>query len=71
MHESTFNYLAPTDKQKDDMAIVHGKFMELVFGMDQFIPDGSDKTYLIRKLREVAMWANVAITRNPDGSSRS
>ena len=25
----------------------------------------------LRKLREVAMWANVAITRQPDGAPRS
>jgi hypothetical protein len=71
MHESTFNYLAPTDKQKEDMAIVRGKFMELYFGIDGFIPDGPDKTYMIRQLREVAMWANIAITRQADGSPRT
>jgi hypothetical protein len=27
-------------------------------------------TYILRKLREVGMWANVSITRNPDGSPR-
>jgi len=38
--------------------------------LDQYVPDGPDKTYLLRKLREIAMWANVAITRNADGSPR-
>lgn len=71
IHESTFNYLQPTDKQKEDMAIVRAKFMELAFGIDGFIPDGPDKTYLVRKLRECAMWANIAITRQPDGSPRT
>lgn len=70
MHESTFNYLKPTDKQVEDMAIVRSKFMELMFGIDGFIPEGPDKTYLIRKLREVAMWANIAITRQADGAPR-
>lgn len=71
LHSSTYEYLQPTDKQKEDMAVVRGKFTELVFGMDVFIPDGPDKTYLIRKLRECAMWANVAITRHADGSPRT
>ena len=29
------------------------------------------ETYALRKFREVAMWANIAITRNPDGSPKS
>jgi len=39
--------------------------------IDQFMPDGPDKTYALRQLREVAMWVNIGITRNPDGSARS
>lgn len=35
------------------------------------LPDGPDKTFILRKLRTVAMWANVAITRNSDGSPRT
>ena len=38
---------------------------------EALIPDGPDKTYMLRKFREVAMWANIAITRNPDGSPRT
>jgi hypothetical protein len=38
--------------------------------LDAFVPEGPDKTYLMRKLREVAMWANVAVTRQPDGTPR-
>jgi hypothetical protein len=71
LHESTFGYIAPTDKQKEDMAIVRAKFMELTFAIDSFIPEGPDKTYMLRHLRECAMWANIAITRNPDGSPRA
>ena len=39
--------------------------------LDELVPDGPDKTYLFRKLREAAMWVNVAITRGPDGSPRT
>lgn len=70
MHDSTFQYLKPTEAQQDamkqarDAADVYSKVLGSV------IPDGPDKTYLLRKLREVAMWANIAITRQPDGSPR-
>jgi hypothetical protein len=39
--------------------------------LDAELPDGPDKTYAIRSLRTVAMWVNVSITRNPDGSPRT
>jgi hypothetical protein len=39
--------------------------------LDVELPDGSDKTHVLRKLRTVAMWANIAITRQPDGAPRS
>jgi hypothetical protein len=38
--------------------------------LEHHVPDGPDKTYLLRKLREVAMWVSVAITRLPDGTPR-
>jgi hypothetical protein len=38
--------------------------------LEMNLPDGADKTYCLRKLREIAMWVNVAITREADGSPR-
>lgn len=70
MHESTFSYLKPTDEQLSKMAIVRGEFLNCVMGLDTHIPDGPDKTFLMRQLRTCAMWANVAITRQPDGAPR-
>lgn len=70
MHETTFEYLNPTDEQKAQMAIVRAAAKEFCDVLEANIPDGPDKTYVIRKHRENAMWANVAITRNPDGSPR-
>jgi hypothetical protein len=32
------------------------------------LPPEPDKTYVLRQLRDRAMWANVAITRQPDGT---
>jgi hypothetical protein len=34
------------------------------------LPDGPDKTFILRTHRQNAMWVNVAMTRHPDGSPR-
>ena len=70
MHSSTFEYLKPTDNQVNEMATVRAAFANCTKEIMPLIPDGPDKTYLLRKLRECAMWANVAITRNADGTPR-
>jgi len=70
LHKSTFQYLNPTDAQKATMQVLRAAFSDLVSNVEDNVPDGPDKTYIIRKLRECAMWANVAITRQPDGSPR-
>lgn len=70
MHSSTYEYLKPTDGQIARMATmreaakVYGETLET-------LPDGPDKDYLIRRHRETAMWVNVAITRQSDGTPRS
>jgi hypothetical protein len=71
LHSSTFEYLKPTDVQLLCMTRVRSYFAEFVSHIDDQLPDGPDKTYVMRQLRDCAMWANVAITRNPDGSPRS
>jgi hypothetical protein len=53
------------------MAQARSAFAELTVELDNIIPDGPDKTYMLRQLRDCAMWANIAITRNPDGSPRT
>lgn len=37
----------------------------------ELLPEGPDKTYTLRKLREVAMWVNIGITRQSDGTPRT
>lgn len=71
MHDSTYGYLKPTEQQLELMsrlreaAKVYGDFL------DDNVPEGPDKTYVIRKHRENAMWVNVAVTRLPDGTPRT
>ena len=39
--------------------------------LESELPEGPDKTFVIRNHRSNAMWANVAITRLPDGTPRT
>lgn len=71
MHDSTFEYLKPTDEQMGHMATARAAFADLHGVLAGVLPPGPDATYVVRKLRECAMWANVAITRHPDGSPRT
>ena len=71
MHDTTFEYLKPTEMQTAVMLEVRQASKEYAQKLTTLLPDGPDKTYLMRQLREVAMWANIAITRNPDGSPRT
>lgn len=70
MHASTFEYLKPTDVQVETMARVREAAKAFCEVLERELPNGPDKTYIIRKHRENAMWANVAITREADGAPR-
>lgn len=71
LHPSTFEYLKPTDKQMSDLAVCRGTTADYAKFLEGSLPEGPDKTYIIRKLRELAMWVNVCITRHADGSPRA
>lgn len=70
MHSTTFDYLKPTEKQIEDMTLLREAARVYAEKLTIVLPDGPDKTYAMRKLREVAMWVNVSVTRQPDGSPR-
>jgi hypothetical protein len=70
MHPSTFEYLEPTEAQKATMGEVRLSFARLAADLDRLLPDGADKTFVLRQLRTCGMWANVAITREADGTPR-
>jgi hypothetical protein len=70
MHPSTYEYLKPTDHQLESMAQVRAAAKVYSDVLDTLLPDGPDKTFVLRAHRSNAMWANVAITRQPDGSPR-
>jgi hypothetical protein len=70
MHKTTYEYLKPTDQQMSSMAAVREAAKAYSDTLETHVPSGPDLTYILRKLREVGMWANLSITRNPDGSPR-
>jgi hypothetical protein len=70
LHHTTFDYLKPSEDQTYTMERARTCAADYAFVLETLLPDGPDKTYALRKLREVAMWANIAITRNADGSPR-
>lgn len=70
MHPSTFEYLKPTDEQIECMARVRAAAKAFNDVLEKELPEGPDKTFTIRNHRSNAMWANVAITRLPDGTPR-
>ena len=69
MHTSTYDYLEPTAQQAAVMHRVRGA-AKLFADVLETLPDGPDKTFAIRNHRTTAMWANAAITRQPDGTPR-
>jgi len=69
-HASTYEYLKPTDEQMETMARVRAAAKAFNDVLDAELPDGPDKTFVIRSHRSNAMWANVAITRQADGTPR-
>lgn len=70
MHPSTYDYLKPTPAQIDAMSKVRAAARDYSAVLEAQLPEGPDKTFIIRGHRANAMWANVAITRLPDGTPR-
>jgi hypothetical protein len=71
MHPSTYEFLKPTDEQIEQMNRVRVAARVYSEVLEAELPEGPDKTFVIRNHRSNAMWANVAITRLPDGTPRS
>lgn len=70
MHPSTYEYLKPNDDQLERMARVRAAAKAYGDVLAAELPEGPDKTFVIRGHRSNAMWANVAVTRLPDGTPR-
>lgn len=71
MHPSTFEYLKPTDGQLTTMEKLRAAAKVYCDALEAALPDGPDKTFIIRAHRANAMWVNVAVTRQADGAPRT
>lgn len=71
MHPSTYEYLKPTEDQIACMITVREAAKIYSNVLEAVLPEGPDKTFVIRNHRSNAMWANIAITRLPDGTPRT
>lgn len=70
LHPSTYQYLLPTDDMKVQMAKVREAAKVYSDVIEANLPDGPDKENILTNHRSNAMWANVAITREADGTPR-
>ena len=68
---TTFDYLKPTPGQIEQMQALRANAKLYAQAIQDYVPEGPDKTYILRQLRTVAMWVNVALTRWHDGAPRS
>ena len=60
MHPSTYEYLKPTDDQMETMTELREAAKAYGDALENLLPEGPDKTFVIRAHRSNAMWANVA-----------
>lgn len=70
LHETTFEYLMPTDHQLSEMRELRTGFALLSGLVDKVLAEGADKDHVQRLLRTAGMWANVAVTRDASGAPR-
>jgi hypothetical protein len=71
IHRTAFEYLKPTDQQIKVMAAAREAALNYSIALENLLPEGPDKTYVLRTIRTAAMWANIAITRTAEGSPRT
>jgi len=70
LHRTTFEYLKPSDEQVKVMGLLRTAARQYSDMLEEFLPPGPDKTFILRQHRQNAMWVNVAVTRHADGSPR-
>jgi hypothetical protein len=70
LDKATFDYLQPTSAQVKKMQLLRDAAAAYGAALAVYLPEGPDKTFAIRNHRTTAMWANVAITRQSDGTPR-
>jgi len=59
-----FEYIEPTEEQKNFMRLFRAKFQALYEEIDNSMTDSRDKSLCLTKLEESSFWLNKAITHN-------
>jgi hypothetical protein len=70
MHETTFDYLKPTEAQLAKMTAFRKAFSDLAQEIGDAVPESRYRSLTLTSLEEAAMWINKAITRHGDGKPR-
>lgn len=70
LHLATFEYLKPTSDQSVTMDMIRRAAAEYADILDALLPGGPGKLDVLNRVREAAMWANVHVTREEDGTPR-
>ena len=63
--------MRPSDTQTQVMEQLRSAAKVYAGQLERLLPEGADKTYTLRKLRDVTMWTNVCLLRQADGSPRA
>lgn len=61
--ENRFTYHKPDDRAINQMQVLRQNAWELAVTINNFVPDGREKSLAITALEEVVMWANAGIAR--------
>lgn len=69
MHDSTMNYLQPTDEQLAQLNKIRGEYKALLAALME-LPPGRYRSLAVTDLESSAMWANKGVTRHSDGAPR-
>jgi len=59
-----------SDDQEAKLFILREAAKEYAHLLEVHLPEGPDKTYIMRKLRDISMWANTCVLRHSDGRPR-
>lgn len=70
LHPLTFEYIKETDEQITQMDGARAATKLYAETLDALLPEGPDKTFILRTLRTLALWVNVCVTRRADGTPR-
>jgi hypothetical protein len=70
LHPHAFDSIKPTEAQLLAMQKVRDGAKEFYELLDRVVPDGPDKTFVVRQLMGLVMWANRAVMHRPDGAPR-